>query len=354
MAEIEQLFELLYTDPESEGFMAGPSLLLATAKKSDLSEGMKLNLDDAKDFLYNRKSYQDTARPHKSRVSRHYTVFGWRELSSADLADMTKLSRNNDQIKYLLVVVNCFSKFVSVKPLKTKRGEEVAVAFKDIFKAAPVITRKLQTDQGVEFFNSHCQQLFRNKNITHFSTGRKAAHAEATIRSLKLKIYRHVTQTGSTKYLDILPAIVKTMNTRVNKSIGIAPIKVNASNQMNVFRYIDQTKNYGFATFIMNSDGTINRHFRLNDDRAKIAHKKFKTVLNKTPKFKIGDFVRVRKAKSEKTRYYKGYERQWENEKWIITRVLSHFTPAMYNVKLDGTQQVERKAEEELQIYPNI
>ena len=56
------------------------------------------------------------------------------EIWAADLIDMQAFSKNNNRIKYLLTVIDIFSKFVWIVPLKRKTGQEVANAFSRILK----------------------------------------------------------------------------------------------------------------------------------------------------------------------------------------------------------------------------
>ena len=53
---------------------------------------------------------------------------------AADLIDMQAFSKDNNGIKYLLTVIDIFSKFVLIVPLKGKTGQEVANAFSRILK----------------------------------------------------------------------------------------------------------------------------------------------------------------------------------------------------------------------------
>ena len=54
---------------------------------------------------------------------------GINEIWAADLIDMQAFFKDNSGIKYLLTVIDIFSKFVCIIPLKQKNGREVAKAF---------------------------------------------------------------------------------------------------------------------------------------------------------------------------------------------------------------------------------
>ena len=65
---------------------------------------------------------------------RRDNVNGIDEIWAADLIDMQEFSKHNNGIKYLINVIDIFSKFVWIVPLKRKTGQEVANAFSRILK----------------------------------------------------------------------------------------------------------------------------------------------------------------------------------------------------------------------------
>ena len=89
----------------------------------------------------------------KRFAKRRVIVTGIDKIWAADLVDMQAFSKDNDWVRYLLTVIDVFSKCGWMIPLKTKTGVEVASSLKEIFKE-----RKpglLWTDKGLEFFNRH-------------------------------------------------------------------------------------------------------------------------------------------------------------------------------------------------------
>ena len=77
----------------------------------------------------------------------------------ADLIDMYAFSKENNGIKYLLTVIDIFSKFVWIIPLKRKAEQEVANAFSMIFKERR--PNKMWIDKGREFYNKDVQKLVK-------------------------------------------------------------------------------------------------------------------------------------------------------------------------------------------------
>ena len=78
------------------------------------------------------------------------------DIWTADLVDMSPYSRLNSGYKYLLTVIDLFSKYGWIVPLKTKTGKEVAMAFQKLFITTNALPGRLWTDKGTEIYN---QQL---------------------------------------------------------------------------------------------------------------------------------------------------------------------------------------------------
>ena len=89
---------------------------------------------------------------------------------AADLVEMQKLSRWNKGIKYLLMVIDIFSKYGWIKPLKDKKKTETfSKAFDEIFKSKRK-PKMLWTDKGSEFISKHFKDFLNKKGITLYHT----------------------------------------------------------------------------------------------------------------------------------------------------------------------------------------
>ena len=65
---------------------------------------------------------------------RRFIARGVDNIWAADLVDMKAFAKDNEGVKYLLTVLDVFSKYGWIAPLKTKTGVEVANALRQIFK----------------------------------------------------------------------------------------------------------------------------------------------------------------------------------------------------------------------------
>ena len=128
-----------------------------------------------------------------------------------DLADMQSLSRKNKGIKYLLCVIDLYSKYAFVIPLKDKKGISIVHAFNEIIKQSGKKTNKIWVDQGSEFYHNNSKKWLLDNDIIMYSTYNegKSVVAERFIRKLKNKLHKNVTATGKNVYYDVLDDVVK-------------------------------------------------------------------------------------------------------------------------------------------------
>ena len=159
------------------------------------------------------------------------------EIWAADLVDMQKLSRDNKGVQYLLTVIDVFSKYGWIWPLKNKTGLEVESAFKNIF-AEGRVPERIWVDMGKEFYNSHVRKLLNSDNITMYSTENeeKITVVERWNRTMKNKMYKYFTTNQTRTYVDVLPEMTKRYNHTKHRSIVMTPIEAsNAKNSDTVY-----------------------------------------------------------------------------------------------------------------------
>ena len=112
-----------------------------------------------------------------------------------DLAATQSLSKKNKGIKYLLWVIHFFSKYAFTVPLKYKKGISIVNAFNKIIKQSNRKPNKIWVDQGGEFYNNVFEKWLSDNDINMYSTYNegKSVVAERFIRTLKNKLYKHMT-----------------------------------------------------------------------------------------------------------------------------------------------------------------
>ena len=250
----------------------------------------------------------------------------------ADLMEIPKLAEYNDGTNFLLVVINIFSKFVYVKPLKDKSAKTVCIAFEDILKNMIYIPNSLSTDLGTEFTNKKFRKLLKKHKIHlyHSTTIKKAVFAERLIRDLRRLIYKGINARGNYHFLDILPLIVDHMNNTENRMIKMKPVDVTIDNEHEVIRRYKEIEKQKAKKICPNNE-------------------------KRKPKFQVGDDVRMstyRKLFDKET----SFSENWTYETYKIKKVILSCPHTYVIVDNKGEYVAGLFYEQELKStkYPNI
>ena len=195
------------------------------------------------------------------------------------LADMQSLRKYNKRIRYLLRAIDLFGKYAWVIPLKDKGGISIVNTFQKIISEGKK-TDKIWVDQGGEFYNKLFKSFLKINNTEMYSTYNegKSAVAERFIRTLKNKIFKHMTAVSKNVYFDVLDDTVNKYNNTVCRTIKRKPIDVTSD-----------------------------------------SYAEYNEVSNeKDPKFKFGDHVRISKYKNI---FAKGVTQNWSEEVFVVSKI---------------------------------
>jgi len=185
--------------------------------------------------------------------------------------DKSNLSSKNKGYKYLLNVIDLFTKYVYSIPLKSKSQHVVAEAFEKLFVSNK--PDKLWTDQGSEFIKT-LKNFLNDHNIElyHVHNEGKACVIERFNKTLGEMIEKHLTATNSKNYIDKLQHLIDEYNNKnIHSTIKMTPLQATDPNNVELV---------SFNT-----------------------HKKDCINIEK-PKFDVGDRVRIY---SYKTKFDKGF-----------------------------------------------
>ena len=128
-----------------------------------------------------------------------------------DLADMSMISKFNKEIKYLLCVIDLFSRYAWVIGIQDKKGASIVNGFKIFLDSSKRKPSRIWVDHGSEFYNNNFNKFLQENDIEMYSTFSegKSVVAERFIKTLKNKIYKHMTSIGKSVYCNILDDIVQ-------------------------------------------------------------------------------------------------------------------------------------------------
>jgi hypothetical protein len=242
------------------------------------------NLPDARQRLANELHKQR----RRNFPTRYVELKGLHDLVQADLVEMIPYAKFNRGFKYIMTLIDCFTKKAYAYPLKTKTANEVESVLAPFLNSNKF--RNFQTDQGKEWFNERVGALFKKHNINHYATftEKKASIVERFNRTLKSKMWKRFTVNGSYVWITILNELVNDYNNSVHSTTGLKPNEINQHNQQLVLDRI-----YG----------------KIKKKRADLLQGK---------RFEIGDKVRISKQKAQFT---KGYLPNWSNEIFTVVKV---------------------------------
>ena len=227
----------------------------------------------------------------KNYTRRIVNVYGKNDLWQADLVEMIPYSKKNKGYKYILCVIDCFTKFAWAIPLKSKTAKEVSSSMSKILhKRTPKL---LQLDNGKEFYNSTFDALMSKYNIHRYSTysTMKACIVERFNRTLKEKLFREFTARGSHEWISILPSLIDEYNNSKHRTIGMTPVQADT-----------------------------------NPTSVEIMQRK---IIKRKNKFNIGDNVRISTYKGVFT---KGYLPSWSTEIFKIVKI-NETLPTTYQLQ---------------------
>ncbi len=178
-------------------------------------------------FLHSRAAYTKFKPSTKTSPRLHAHATKIDDIWCIDLAQMDKLAQWNDNVYYLFVAIDIFSRFVRVSVLRNKTSKSPKTTFLKIMQSTRSQPRKIWSDRGKDFegdFKSFCTSI--GVHVYHTNSETKASYAERAIRSLKNIIYTDLENRKTDRYIDNLHHFVDTMNNRKNRSIGMVPANV--------------------------------------------------------------------------------------------------------------------------------
>ena len=314
--------EKIYRDYKHPAGLASVNKLYKAVKEIDpLTKHV-----DVKNFLEGIDTYT-LHKPARRRYPTNMVVApsvdsNWQ----MDLSDVSHLAPHNDNMRFLLFIIDVYSRYLWVVPLKNKTASSVAEALESVFYNDSRVPGSITTDCGMEFLGKNVQSLLEKFNIG-FSTANsthKACIVERVQKTIKSRITKYFHSLNTYKYINVLQDIVKCYNNTYHSVINNTPKKQSRADS---------------------SDDYI---------KHEIARRKSGRAQSKSPRFKKDDYVRVNLNKKF---FEKGYAASWSSEIFLVCDVLLPDRPhnedqtyVMYRIKdLTGEPIIGRFHDHELQ-----
>ena len=231
--------------------------------------------------------------PKKNYATNKTDVYHINDIWSLDILDIKDYGpENNRGYRYVLVVIDNFSKFGWTVPLKNKYAQTIKDSFENILISSKRKPNLIESDRGKEFYNNIFQDFLNKNNIKLYSRNSSfgSVFAERFNRTIRDLLKRPVFEKGDGNWIDVLPTITKQYNNKVHSSTKLTPIQASIK------------KNEGYV------------YKNLLDKRNKIK-----------PKFQINNLVRT--ADLRRT-FSKGDTTNWAYKLYKITELIIDTIPS--------------------------
>lgn len=295
----------LYYDSSGAGSYGGVERLYRRARAAKIAG---VTRDKVRNFLAGQFAYT-LHRPARRHFKRNpIYASGIDRQWQADLADMQALADENDRARYMLTVVDVFSKYAWAVPIRTKDATTVTAGFAEVLRMAkPRCPERLQTDKGTEFFNAPFGRLLKRHGIAHFASesDQKAACVERFNRTIKTRLWTYMTAKATNRWVDVLQDMMQSYNHSRHRTIGMAPADVQKTDENELW-----VRMYG------DGDTIRKRINRVPDDT----------------------MVRVNRWKGE---FEKGYMRNWSQEHFKVAGRSADAKRPVYKLKDDAGEEVK-------------
>ena len=239
--------------------------------------------------------------PKKNYFTNKTDVYHIDDIWSLDILDLKDYGpENNRNYRYVLVIIDNFSKFGWTIPLKNKNAQTIKNSFENILTNSKRKPNLIETDRGKEFYNNIFQDFLNKNNIRLYSRNSSygAVFAERFNRTIRDLLKKIVFEQSDAKWIDILPTITEQYNNRRHTSTKLSP------------KDASLRKNEGYV------------YKNLLDKRKKV-----------NPKFQINDLVRT--ADLKKT-FSKGDTTNWSYKLYKITEIINDTIPSY---KIDNLKE---------------
>ena len=245
--------------------------------------------------------------PKKNYATNKTDVYHNDDIWSLDILDLKDYGpENNRGYRYVLVIIDNFSKFGWTIPLKNKKALTIKDSFENILINSNRKPDLVESDRGKEIYNIIFQDFLNKNDINLYSRNSSygAVFAERFNRTIRDLLKKPVFEKRDGNWIDILPTITKQYNNRIHSSTKLSPIQAS----------------------LKKNEGYVYKH--LLDKRKKVK-----------PKFQINDLVRT--ADLKKT-FSKSDTTNWSYKFYKITEIVNDTIPSYkinnlperYNVSL--------------------
>lgn len=252
--------------------------------------------------------------PYRKRKY-HNPTYVWRkrELFQSDVVyiDDALMQEASGGHKYLLVIIDCFTRYLWTFALKQITGKNVAKCLRELFQETK--PEKFCSDKGKEYQNRDVKQVMKDFNVVFYPASglHKAAFAEAVNKTIKKLIIQKCNHLNSNNWVsdNILGECMEIYNKGPHEGINkMTPEEAEKPENQRKLR------RWNFEKYV---EAETHR---------------------KPAKYKVGDTVRLAAIR---TKFHRNFHQNYTQETWIISKVMTNLPQARYKVKDEKGEELD-------------
>ena len=163
MFNTEQLLRKLYYDPK-HGYQSAERLYEKAHERNP-----EITKKEVSEFLREQEVYQLHKEVHRKKEYLKTFVGHLAEQIQIDLIDMRKYGRYNEGYNWIIAMIDIFSRYAFTIAVKSKSGKDVLNGFvklmEEFKKRFGKYPKRVQADEGKEFWNTNFSEYLKHKNI---------------------------------------------------------------------------------------------------------------------------------------------------------------------------------------------
>ena len=205
-----------------------------------------------------------------------------------DLVDMRSFSTKNRGYKWIINIIDVWSRYAWSVPMKSKNAADTLQAVREVIDSSGRKPEFIWVDEGKEFYNSQMTEYIDTNDIKRYSTfgEGKSVMVERLNRTLKEQMWKRFTELQTHNWIDHQESLLNWYNHKPHRGIA-------NRTPYSMSKYPDAVQDNEFCLQV-------------------------KPASFLKPKFKIGDFVRLARDKGV---FEKGYTEKWSQEQFIVSGI---------------------------------
>lgn len=169
-----------------------------------------------------------------------FTCATYSPMARINMDTIGPLPESTDGKKYILVMMDCFSRFVELFAIRTTSAEECASCLLQFIGryGAP---EQIMSDRGTQFVNAIVANLLKRTGTHHILSIAYSKQENALVERMNREVMRQLRAMVSERKIrnewsDVLPLVQRILNSSVHSVLGVSPAQLIFGNAINLDR----------------------------------------------------------------------------------------------------------------------